>query len=184
MVLEFPDDPACDTLDRQYMLGDALLVAPVFSADGYVDYYLPHGRWTSFLSGELLQGGRWVREHHGYLSLPLMARPNAIVAVGANDQRPDYDFAEGVTFHAFELQDGFPAVTSVPTMEGAEALAFEARRKGREINIEVGGTPADWSVLLRGVQVVQSVEGGRSQAEALGVRLLPAAGENRLTVHL
>ena len=184
MVLEFPDDPACDTLDRQYMLGDALLVAPVFSADGYVDYYLPHGRWTSFLSGEVLQGGRWVREHHGYLSLPLMARPNAIVAVGANDQRPDYDFAEGVTFHAFELQDGFPAVTSVPTMEGAEALPFEARREGREINIEVGGTPADWSVLLRGVQVVQSVEGGRSQAEALGVRLLPAAGENRLTVHL
>ena len=30
MLLEFPDDPACHTLDRQYMLGDSLLVAPVF----------------------------------------------------------------------------------------------------------------------------------------------------------
>ncbi|WP_391595509.1 TIM-barrel domain-containing protein [Yersinia aldovae] len=30
MMLEFPDDPACDYLDRQYMLGDDLLVAPVF----------------------------------------------------------------------------------------------------------------------------------------------------------
>ncbi|WP_419761794.1 hypothetical protein [Algibacter miyuki] len=28
-VLEYPDDPACDYLDRQYMLGDSVLVAPV-----------------------------------------------------------------------------------------------------------------------------------------------------------
>jgi len=27
MLVEFPDDPASDMLDRQYMLGDALLVA-------------------------------------------------------------------------------------------------------------------------------------------------------------
>lgn len=31
MMLEFPDDPACDYLDRQYMLGDSMMVAPVFS---------------------------------------------------------------------------------------------------------------------------------------------------------
>ena len=31
MVLEFGEDPACDCLDRQYMLGGSLLVAPVFS---------------------------------------------------------------------------------------------------------------------------------------------------------
>ena len=35
-LLEFPDDPACDQLDRQYLLGDALLVAPVFNAVGEV----------------------------------------------------------------------------------------------------------------------------------------------------
>lgn len=37
MLLEFADDPTCDYLDRQYMLGDALLVAPVFAAVGSVD---------------------------------------------------------------------------------------------------------------------------------------------------
>ena len=41
MVLEFPEDPACDYLDRQYMLGESLLVAPIFTTDGVVDYYLP-----------------------------------------------------------------------------------------------------------------------------------------------
>ena len=72
MMLEFPGDPGCDTLDRQYMLGDSLLVAPVFTPDGAVDYYLPKGRWTNFLTGQMVEGGRWVHETHGYLSLPLM----------------------------------------------------------------------------------------------------------------
>jgi hypothetical protein len=64
MLLEFPDDPASDTLDRQYMLGPSLLVAPVMSYDGRVDYYLPAGRWVNFLSGEVVEGGRWQREQH------------------------------------------------------------------------------------------------------------------------
>jgi alpha-D-xyloside xylohydrolase len=49
MAFEFPDDPACDYLDLQYMLGDSLLVAPVFSHDGSVNYYVPEGRWTNLL---------------------------------------------------------------------------------------------------------------------------------------
>ena len=44
------------------MLGESLLVAPVFSYDGMVDYYLPAGRWTNFLTGQVVEGGRWVRE--------------------------------------------------------------------------------------------------------------------------
>ena len=75
MLLEFPEDPACETLDRQYLLGGSLLVAPIFSEDGIVDYYLPAGRWTNFLTGKAQEGPGWRREQHGFLSLPLMVRP-------------------------------------------------------------------------------------------------------------
>ncbi len=51
MLLEFPDDPGCRTLDRQYMLGPDLLVAPVFSADGEVEFYVPAGTWTHLPTG-------------------------------------------------------------------------------------------------------------------------------------
>ncbi|MDR2895083.1 MAG: alpha-xylosidase [Propionibacteriaceae bacterium] len=74
MMLEFPDDPACAGLDRQYMLGDSLLVAPVFTASGEVDYYLPDGQWTRLDSGEPVTGGRWVHETHSMMSLPLLVR--------------------------------------------------------------------------------------------------------------
>ncbi|MDR0396401.1 MAG: alpha-xylosidase [Oscillospiraceae bacterium] len=79
MAMEFPDDPACADLDLQYMLGDGLLVAPVFRADGTVSYYLPAGGWTRLLTGEKVQGGAWRTETHGYMSLPLFARESAIV---------------------------------------------------------------------------------------------------------
>ena len=38
MFVEFPDDPARRTLDRQYMFGPSMLVAPVFTYSGEVSY--------------------------------------------------------------------------------------------------------------------------------------------------
>ncbi len=71
MILEFPDDPTCRYLDTQYMLGSALLVAPIFSSDCEVTYYLPKGEWRHLLTGEISQGPGWRREKYTYFSLPL-----------------------------------------------------------------------------------------------------------------
>ena len=53
------------------MLGDSLLVAPIFSEDGTVNYYLPGGEWQNLLTGEHCSGGGWRTETHDYFSLPL-----------------------------------------------------------------------------------------------------------------
>ena len=71
MVLEFPDDPACKYLDMQYMLGPALLVAPIFSDTSQVTYYLPAGEWRHLLSGETATGPAWRTDTYDYFSLPL-----------------------------------------------------------------------------------------------------------------
>jgi alpha-D-xyloside xylohydrolase len=71
MVLEFPDDPACKYLDMQYMLGAALLVAPIFSDTSQVTYYLPAGEWRHLLSGESATGPAWRTDTYDYFSLPL-----------------------------------------------------------------------------------------------------------------
>ncbi|KQW50826.1 hypothetical protein ASC81_24340 [Pelomonas sp. Root405] len=65
MLIEHPQDPACAPLDRQYQLGESLLVAPVFTESGEVDFYLPEGTWTHLLSGEKKPGGRWHKSVHG-----------------------------------------------------------------------------------------------------------------------
>ena len=79
------------------MLGSDLLVAPVFCAEGDVAYYVPDGRWTDLLRGNVVDGPRWVRERHGFDSVPLLVRPGAVIPMGARDDRPDYDYAAGVS---------------------------------------------------------------------------------------
>lgn len=93
MVLEFPDDPTCKYLDRQYMLGDSLLVAPIFNEDGMAEYYLPRGRWTNIITDQVYQStGEWITEHHGYLSMPVLAREGAVIRTCPGADRPDYDY--------------------------------------------------------------------------------------------
>jgi len=48
MVLEFAADRTCGYLERQYMLGESLLVAPVFSDDSTVDITCPPGNGPTY----------------------------------------------------------------------------------------------------------------------------------------
>ncbi len=117
LALEFPADPAARYVDRQYMLGPSLLVAPVFTADGDVEFYLPDGEWTSLLTGDVVTGGRWRRERHGFDSLPLYVRGGAVLPWGARADRPDYDYLDGLRLRVFAGGEG-EATVVVTTPEG------------------------------------------------------------------
>ena len=129
MMLEFPDDPACDTLDRQYMMGESLLVAPVFHADSHVDYYLPDGLWTSLLDGRKVQGGHWQKETHDFLSLPLMVRPGTVLPMGKHDDRPDYDYTDGLELHVYQLAEGQTVTVKIPDLKGQLAATYTVTMK-------------------------------------------------------
>lgn len=125
MVLEFPDDPAVSHLDRQYMLGPDILVAPVLSAAGTVTFYLPEGRWTSLLDGEQLSGGRWFTQQHGFDTLPVYVREGAILPVGAVDDRPEYDWSDGVELRWFQPAEGDVRRIRLPLPAGGTAAVVE-----------------------------------------------------------
>jgi alpha-D-xyloside xylohydrolase len=126
MLLEFPNDRTCLFLDQQYMLGPSLLVAPVFSANGSVEFYLPEGRWTSLLSGEVLSGPRWVTQDHGFSSLPLFVRQGSLLAFGA-ETTFDYDFCEPERLIAYELNDGETVQITLHSPAGASATYMASR---------------------------------------------------------
>ena len=155
MVLEYPDDPACRYLDRQYLLGGSLLVAPVFSEDSRAEYYLPHGRWTDFWTGAVQEGGRWYTETVGFLRIPLFVRENTLLPMGATENTPDYDYQSGLTLHAFGLADGATATARIPGASGRPTAVVTARREGDTITLTTD-TP------LPGAQVVVRGEGKAS----------------------
>ena len=76
MMIEFQNDPVCAFLDRQYMLGDKILVAPVFDEDGWVEFYLPAGTWVSVDGSDerVVEVGRFFREQRGYMEMPIYIR--------------------------------------------------------------------------------------------------------------
>lgn len=158
MVLEFPEDRTCRYLDKQYMLGDALLVAPIMNADSIGEYYLPEGVWTNFFTGERRQGGKWYAESYGYCDIPLWVRPHSIVAFGAGEESPEYDYLEGTAFRIYELEEGREASASVVGMaEKREVFSVTALRQGREITVRPD-REGNFTVELIGVQA-QSAQG-------------------------
>jgi alpha-D-xyloside xylohydrolase len=183
MMLEFPDDPGCDYLDRQYMLGDSLLVAPVFASSGTVDYYVPAGRWTHYLSGETITGPGWRRETHDFFSLPLLVRPDTVLAVGSESRKPDYDYSDGVTFEIYELENGAVTV-KVPDLKGQTALTARFVREGNEISVRTEGAAENWRVLLVGSPEVRSVDGGVVEKGERGLLVTPRQGSYSLAISL
>jgi alpha-D-xyloside xylohydrolase len=140
MALEFPADPACAHLERQYMLGDSLLVAPVFSDEGEVTYYVPDGVWTDYFTGEEIQGPKWVTTVCDMLTVPLLVRPNTVLPLGAVDDRPDYDYADGVTLRLYQLEDGARITTTVG------GSTFHTRREGDSVYVDAESAPRSWQV--------------------------------------
>jgi alpha-D-xyloside xylohydrolase len=184
MCFEFPGDPGCALLDRQYMLGEALLVVPVMDSRGMVDYFLPEGQWTDFLTGAQKQGGRWVREHYDYLQLPLLARPNSVIPVGAEEARPDYELARDVTFHVFSPGDGAVLEAVVPDSHGNPATVLAISRKGNDVTITPRKVAGDWKVLLRGVGSCRGARGAEASAQPLGLLLTPHSCDGSMGVAL
>ncbi|GGP06979.1 alpha-xylosidase [Nonomuraea glycinis] len=175
MQLEFPGDRGCEYLDAQYMLGPDLLVAPVLSAGGEVSYYVPAGVWTRLLDGgggDTVTGPGWHTERHGFDSLPLLVRPGAVLATGAHCDRPDYDYADGVTLTAYRLADGDRRTVTVPDTSGDAAAVFEVSRVGDRVHARrTDGVPARWNLSLAGVAEAAGATGGTLETTPAGIRV-------------
>lgn len=150
MFVEFPGDRACEPLDKQYMFGDSLLVAPIFKEGGQVEYYLPEGKWINLLTKETVTGGKWQKEVHDYFSMPLLVRPASILAAGKDVTRPDYDFSDCVKLLLYLPEDGMTAETSVTDLKGTVVMTAKAVRNGKRISLLTEGGCGNYSYEVLG----------------------------------
>ena len=185
MVYAFPGDLCCEDIERQYMLGVSLMVAPVFSKDGETDFYLPRGTWTHFLTGEVREGGTWQRDTYDFFSLPLFAKENSIIPVGADAAQPDYEYGHGLTLHVFALKTH--AETTVVNTEGKDILTVRAERDGQRLTFVWNGKGiSSLGLLLRNIPAVSGFTGADSaETTPQGVLLhLPDGDAGTVTVTL
>lgn len=154
MVLEFENDPVCQYLDRQYMLGDSLLAAPIFNDRGEAYYYLPEGTWTNYLTGEIAEGGVWRKEHHDYMSIPLWVRENTILPVNYGLKHAADSYKEGLELKVIGLKD--QAETTVYE-DQKEILQVTVTKDVGKISVKAAG---DQAFTIRFVNcVIKSAQG-------------------------
>jgi alpha-D-xyloside xylohydrolase len=181
MVLEFTEDRNCAYLATQYMYGDSLLVAPIFNDKSIAEYYLPEGTWTSLLTGEVKEGGKWYKENCDYMSIPLFAREGSIVAIGACDTDAVYDYADGVTYRVFALGDGKEAQTVVYSTDNAIESKIRVSRSGNTYTIHTeSDKPCKVELVHAGTAT--AVDGASYEQQGDSIVLTSAGKEIKVTV--
>jgi hypothetical protein len=77
LPFQFPEDAEAVRRADQFLLGDELMVAPIYSPSNARDVYLPRGVWTDFSTNQVHKGRQTIRvESEG---LPLFARNGTIL---------------------------------------------------------------------------------------------------------
>jgi alpha-D-xyloside xylohydrolase len=137
------------------MLGESILVAPVLRADHIVKYYLPKGKWTHLFTGKVVRGGSWFEESYDFLSLPIYVRENTILAIGANNQRPDYDYTEGLELHVFNLQEGHLAQTSIINLQGKCVLDVKIQQQANRYEMVLTKLLKPCTCIMHGIKTIE-----------------------------
>jgi alpha-D-xyloside xylohydrolase len=183
LVMEFENDPICKGLDKQYMLGDSLLVAPIFNDRSEARFYLPKGNWYDFFGKKTVEGEKYITEKYDYMSIPLFIRENSIVAFGADNSRPDYDFADKAKLFVAPLLENKEANCTVYNKNGVEELkAFAVRKDGKIIIKSEAKKP--FTLILAGVEKTENVCGAKAAFSENGVVLTPEKLCGEITVTL
>ncbi|MCU1549718.1 MAG: alpha-xylosidase [Glaciihabitans sp.] len=149
MAMEFGDDRNAAHLDTQYMLGENLLVAPVFTKTGDVEFYLPAGMWTNYFTGEKVTGPTWRQENHGFESIPLYVRDGAVLPIGARSDRPDYDYLDGLTIEVYPSTDLTAKTITVTGPDGRDGVEFVVDRTADSVTV-TSNSAGSWSARLAG----------------------------------
>ncbi|GGK11775.1 alpha-glucosidase [Caldalkalibacillus thermarum] len=104
LVMEFPDDPLTHDLADQFMVGEDILVAPVYRPDMHARaVYLPRGQWINYWTKEEVSGGQYVLVPTPLEIMPIFVKKGAIIPHGVVEQYVGEKQGAPLTMHVFGL---------------------------------------------------------------------------------
>ncbi|WP_019424818.1 glycoside hydrolase family 31 protein [Paenibacillus sp. OSY-SE] len=105
LVLEYPNDPQVYNLCDQFLVGDSVIVAPVYRPNTeWRSVYLPEGEWVDYWSGERYAGQQHIHVHAPLAKLPIFIRAGAILLEGPVRQYADEAVADEFVTASIYLQ--------------------------------------------------------------------------------
>lgn len=80
LIMEFPLDENCQNLSDQFMIGDSILLAPVYQPDQKKRMlYLPKGKWFDFWNKKVYKGPKHLIVDAPLAKLPIFIKAGSII---------------------------------------------------------------------------------------------------------
>ncbi len=146
LFFEYPEDPACWTVEDEYMFGEDILVAPLMEETQSRNVYLPLGRWVDYQSAAIYEGTRWHHITTGEIPAVILVRHGKAiprVELAQSTDRIDWSEIELAVFGA-----DAPAAESLVCLPGDDVLhRLRLRRDGDGFALD--GDPLQGQVAFR-----------------------------------
>ncbi len=115
LVMDYPHDPATFKIDDQYMMGDDIMVAPVFAGQAERQIYLPAGGWYDFYTHERIAGGQTITVQADLNKIPLYVKAGAMLPLA----KPVEHIAPDTVFElTMQVYDNGPRVVTLYEDDG------------------------------------------------------------------
>jgi alpha-D-xyloside xylohydrolase len=79
LALDWPDVPEVAKVDDAWMVGDRMLVAPLFAGEPGRTLTLPPGDWNNFWTGERIRGGTKMQFSASYKNIPVFVKAGSVM---------------------------------------------------------------------------------------------------------
>jgi hypothetical protein len=135
LVLDFQDDPNTANLEGQYLLGESLLVAPVFGEENEQRVYLPGGEWVDFWTNRTECGPKWITAPTPLDTMPLFIKAGAIIPTSASTQFVGQEESASLGLLIYPKQ----GEVETTVYEEARATTVHCSLDGSRLNLEIRG---------------------------------------------
>lgn len=131
LAMIYPNDKNTYPIWDQYIFGNTLLVAPIFSEDDTRKIYLPEGRWVDNKTNKILNGNQWINYEADPSAIPTFNKCGSLQLKGDiyRTASPNLDII-------YYPQDGETAITYVDgTMANTAKISARTGNFQSVINI-------------------------------------------------
>lgn len=107
MVLENQQDQEAYKAYGQYLLGEHLLIAPLWNdTTFYRDIYLPQGKWIDFFEETVYDGRRTISYHAPIDKIPILIKAGTIMPMAPGGQSYVDELISPLTIHIYPEKSG------------------------------------------------------------------------------
>jgi alpha-glucosidase len=196
LVYEFQHDRSARDIDDEYLLGNALLVAPIYrEGETRRRVYLPQGSWTDWWTGEMLKGQRFITAEAPLDRIPMFARGGSVIPMLTEAPQTTMRYqtemvelkvvvpaGDGEWTSTLQEDDG----TSTGYRNGAYLrTTFTVTRQGGKVSVTAGSSGKGFNsfarrrfrISLLGARAAMAKVDGREALWPTDGLILPNAGE-------